>query len=223
MKKLSLLFISVLLASCGGDYGNGVQTLRNASIGDVVEIKPALDSTDLSFVRTICSTLRTKRLDLQSAQDINSVTFDIATGTCNETQTLAETIVFINSSYNGQINFVPSVPGSFLLESRAQTDIDGTLREFCNASLNNMDVNMVYTNYLNQGIAYNFSGTNEFQRTIIVKDQSSEDRLAEKYSYMIETNTSETRNAIVEKVTYESQCSNTKVKTDSQVLKTYNL
>ncbi|MFG1504259.1 hypothetical protein [Halobacteriovorax sp. ZH5_bin.2] len=218
---------TLVMSSCG-EYGGGPAPLSSAQIGSIVEVQPSLDELSLSNARSACSRLRAMRMNLASTDDINTIKFEVRSGSCNGNPDVATTRATVDAVFNNKITLSVTtlsqydIPGK-LLEETVNTDEDGIMQQFCQAFFNNADPNQVYSNFLALGVVYSFPNSNTIVRSIVTKNTVNETILSQKKTYSIEANSVATRNAMIEKIEYETQCSNGNVKYDYQNIEEYSL
>ncbi|WP_412470652.1 hypothetical protein [Halobacteriovorax sp. RT-2-4] len=215
-----------VMSSCG-EYGGGPAPISSSQVGSIVEVQPSLDELSLSNARSACSRLRAMRMNLASTDDIETVKFEVRKGSCSANPSVRNVRASIDAVYNNKIS-LQVVSGAFdvpgeLLETQVQTDEDGFMQLFCQAFFNNGNPNQVYANFAGIGIVYSFPNSNIFVRSIVTDRSANEKVLSQKYTYTIEANSAASRNAMIEKIEYETQCSNNNVKYDYQNIEEYTL
>ncbi|MFG1487068.1 hypothetical protein ABMA77_13385 [Halobacteriovorax sp. RZ-1] len=218
---------SLVMSSCG-EYGGGPAPISSARVGSIIEVQPSLDELSLSNARSACSRLRAMRMNLASTDDISSIKFDVRFGSCNGNPDVMSARATVDSVFNNQITLSVTtlsqydIPGK-LLEESVNTDENGIMQQFCQAFFNNGDPNQVYSNFLGLGVVYAFPNSNTIVRSVVTKNTTNETILSQKKTYTVEANSAATRNAMIEKIEYETQCSNGNVKYDYQNIEEYSL
>lgn len=223
---ITLLILGPLgLVSCGGEYGKEGTSISARGVGEAIEFSSKLDELSKSNLRHICSRLRAMRMDVRSTTDIRNILFGVTVGSCMGNSTTKDVRATFDAVFGSQINYRSITNNSYLVETLMQTDEDGVLSKFCPAILNGdtAQVDQFYAAYLSQGSVYAFPTNNSFNVNLVIANDRGQNILVEKYIYTLEANVEAARNAVIERVEYQSECSNGNTKTDIQQVKEYSV
>lgn len=210
MKRLWILFIILLLTSCGNDFSRSPAG-EFVGPGQNMEISHVLTPEQVSQARSICNALRSKRIKLQSATRPRYIDFNLTDKGCSTDERSSRFLASFAPGAGSSLLFIPYQNTTmYIQESLVQTDTDGLLSSACDQVLNSRDIGI---------IAYDSPTT---VRTITFADKgkyfvSNGERIAgedeyilqEKITYTVELSSSSSSYGYIKERVQEKLCNPT--------------